>query len=103
MFRRALTGLVFCAVLGLAGVGMVNKANAHGGDCGYRDYYGGYAQYNGYRGVYYGGYPRVFPSPYVAGYTYAPPVVFYPERRGHRHHRHYRDYGRGGITVAFGF
>jgi hypothetical protein len=102
MMRRMLLALTFLAALGAAGVGMANKAEAHDGwgrhrGCGYSS---GLATYNGYRGVYYGGYPTYYPSPFVAGYTYAPPVVVYPG--GRRHHRH-RRYDRGGITFAIGF
>lgn len=104
MFRRIVLALTFVAAFGAAGVGLASKAEAHGGRCGYGGYGGGYAAYNGYRGVYYGGYPTFYPSPYVAGYAYAPPVVFYPGggRRHHGHH-HHRDRDRGGVTFAIGF
>jgi hypothetical protein len=106
MFRRIVLALMFVAALGAAGVGMTSDAKAHGGGCGYGNYYsnynGGYATFNGYRGVYYGGYPTYGPSYFATGYTYVPPVVFYPNaRRHHRHHHHHRD--RGGVTFAVGF
>jgi hypothetical protein len=108
MFRRIVLALTFVAALGAAGVGMVSKAAAHGGGCGYGGYGGygggyggGYAAYNGYRNVYYGGYPTLYPSYYAAGYAYAPPVVAYPS--GRRHHRGHHRHDRGGITFAIGF
>lgn len=102
MLRRMLLGCVLVAALGVASVGLANKANAHGG-CGYDGYYDGYATYYGYRNVYFGGVPRVYPSPYVAGYTYAPPVVVYPGGRRHHHRPYYPYRGRGGVTFAIGF
>ena len=82
MFRRIVLALTFAAAFGGAGVGMTSEAKAHGG-CGYgnyyNNYYGGLATYNGYRGVYYGGYPTYGPSYFATGYTYVPPVVFFPK------------------------
>lgn len=98
MFRRIVLAFTFVAALGAAGVGMASKAEAHG--CGYG---GGYANYYGYRNVYYSGYPNAY-TPYYAGYGYQP-VVVYPGG-GHRHrHHHHHDYYRGGsgVTFAIGF
>jgi hypothetical protein len=107
MFRRIVLTLTFVAALGAAGVGMANKAAAHGGGCGYGGYggyYGGYAAFNGYRNVYYGGYPNLYSSYYPARYGYASPVVVYPGGRRHHHdHHHHGHHGHGGITFAIGF
>jgi hypothetical protein len=100
MFKRMTLALTFVVALCAAGVGVADKATAYGG-CGRGGHGGGYGVYY----PYYGGHHGYYPSYYSHGYTYVPPVVYYPgsRHRHHRHHHHHHDHDRGGVSFSIGF
>lgn len=98
MIRKSLLAMCTVAAFALAGA---NASEAEAGGC-YRG--GGYA-YGAPRAAYYGGYGYAAPRHpgFYRGYGYGPSVYRsayrgygYPYSRGY-------GYGRGGVSIAFGF
>jgi hypothetical protein len=95
MVKRTLLAFTFIAAVGIASLGIGNKAMAWS-DCGSGPYVAAYPY--SYYATYGAGW-----GPRVAYYPTAVPVVrTYPAYYGHDHHRHHGHH-HDGVRISFGF